>query len=63
MKRVQFVCVKTVTEMVEMLIPDEHDPSEWNSSAINQASFDEDDQPDYDVAYFEVVEEGVEDDA
>ena len=56
-QRVQYVCTKTITETVEMTIPDEHDPREYEEEALNRADFTYDDQPDYDVVYHEVVEE------
>ena len=55
-QRVQYVCTKTITETVELDIPDEHVPREWRATALATATFLDDDQPYYDVAYEEVVE-------
>ena len=61
MKRIQYICQKSIVETVELLVPDEHDAYDYYSEALNVAEFSGGpDSFDYNVLDWEILEVGIE---
>lgn len=61
MKRIQFVCQKSIVETVELLVPDDHDAYDHYTDALLKAEFlGAPDSYDYEVLDWEILEIGLE---
>lgn len=57
MKRIQYVCQKSIVETVELLIPDEHDAYDYVTDALEKAEFSGGpDSYDYNVLDWDTLE-------